>query len=185
MYKIVEYNAQIDIDRYLKDYVDISTFLEYCKQCPNYNQIWSCPSYDFDVEEYWKQYKHLHLYGRQIIFDNAARTRTYTEEEMNQLLEHVLSKEKQILAEQLFALETDNPGSISLSAGNCQYCGKDNCSKKENQPCRYPDKMRYSIESLGGNVGKTISNLFHIELEWMEEGKLPSHFVLVSGLLTK
>lgn len=184
MYKIVEHSATIDINHYFNHYVDIPTFLECCKQCPNYNQVWSCPSYDFDVEEYWKKYESIHLYGRQIIFTEETRNRTYTEEEMNQLLEHILTKEKQLLAEQLYDLERNNPGSISLSAGSCQFCGKNNCAKKANEPCRYPDKMRYSIESLGGNVGKTISNLFHIELEWMEEGKLPIHFVLVSGLLT-
>lgn len=43
--------------------------------------------------------------------------------------------------------------------------------------------MRYSIESLGGNVGLTIEKLMGIHLEWMEEGRLPHHFVLVSGLL--
>ena len=43
--------------------------------------------------------------------------------------------------------------------------------------------MRYSIESLGGNVGLTISKLLKLELEWIEEGKLPNYFILVSGLL--
>lgn len=185
MYHIKEYTASIDVDRYLAEYVDIPTFLECCKQCPNYNNVWSCPSYDFNVEDYWKNYKHLHLYDRQICFHEETRNRSYTQEEQEHLLDEILSKEKNILAEQLFELEKQNPGSISLSAGNCQLCGKGNCTKKNNEPCRFPEKMRYSIESLGGNVGKTISKLFHIELEWMEEGKLPTYFVLVSGLLTK
>ena len=43
--------------------------------------------------------------------------------------------------------------------------------------------MRYSIESLGGNVGKTASKLLGVELMWMEEKKLPAYFVLVNGLL--
>lgn len=185
MYTIKEYSADINVNDYLDKYVDITQFLEYCKQCPNYDQVWSCPSYDFDVESYWKQYDHLYLYGRQILFDEETRSRNRTQEEMKQFIEKILSTEKQILADKLYSMEKEHPGSISLSAGSCQLCGKNNCSKKNQKPCRYPDKMRHSIESLGGNVGKTISDLFHIELEWMEEGKLPSHFVLVSGLLTK
>ena len=59
------------------------------------------------------------------------------------------------------------------------------CKRTEGQPCRFPDKMRYSIESLGGNVGLTISRLMGIELEWMKEGTMPRYFVLVSGLLVK
>ena len=43
--------------------------------------------------------------------------------------------------------------------------------------------MRYSIESIGGNVGLTLGKLMGIELEWMEEGRLPHYFVLVCGLL--
>ena len=43
--------------------------------------------------------------------------------------------------------------------------------------------MRYSVEALGGNVGLTVQKLLGIQLEWMEEGKLPSYFVLVGGLL--
>ena len=54
---------------------------------------------------------------------------------------------------------------------------------KKGEPCLFPDKMRYSIESLGGNVGLTIEKLMGLHLEWMEEGHLPHHFVLVCGLL--
>ena len=57
------------------------------------------------------------------------------------------------------------------------------CTRLEGKPCRHPGKMRYSIESLGGNVGTTLSELMEIELEWIQEGRLPSYFVLVSGLL--
>ena len=57
------------------------------------------------------------------------------------------------------------------------------CTRPDGQPCRYPDTMRYSIEALGGNVGLTVQKLLGIQLEWMEEGKLPSYFVLVGGLL--
>ena len=44
--------------------------------------------------------------------------------------------------------------------------------------------MRYSIESLGGDVGKTTKDLLGLELKWMTEGRMPEHFILVNGLLT-
>ena len=89
------------------------------------------------------------------------------------------------LAEELFEMEKAYPGSVSLSAGSCSTCGKDGCTRPSGKPCRYPDKMRYSIEALGGNVGKTVHDLLGIELEWIEEGKAPSYFVLAGGLLEK
>lgn len=45
--------------------------------------------------------------------------------------------------------------------------------------------MRYSIESIGGNVGLTVSKLLGIQLEWLKEGQVPEYFVLVGGLLIK
>ena len=185
MYKIKTYRAEISINEYIENYVDIPTFLKCCEACPNYQSKWSCPPYDFDVESYWRNYHTFSVVGRQILFDEETKNRTYSQEELNDLIEKVIGKEKQILTDELFEQEKLCPGSISLSAGSCSACGKGNCTRPKGEPCRFPDKMRYSIESLGGNVGKTISDLFHIELEWLEEGKLPSHFVLVCGLLKK
>lgn len=185
MYIIKSYYAELPVIEYLDKYVDIPTFLECCKACPHYNKVWSCPSYDFDVLDYWNQYKSIALYGHQIIFDDSIKNKTYSQEELNTLISSVVSKEKQNLTDQLFLLEKEYPASISLSAGCCQLCGENNCTKAQGLPCRHPEKLRYSIESLGGNVGKTISDCFHIQLEWIEEGKLPNHFVLVCGLLKK
>lgn len=183
MYTIKDYYSELSINDYLNKYVDIPTFLTCCKECPNYDKIWSCPSFNFDVESYWKQYKTICLYGHQIIFDEETKNRTFASDELETFITEIIEKEKQLLTDKLFILEEKNPGSVSLSAGSCHLCGKGNCSKLENQPCRHPEKLRYSIESLGGNVGKTISDCFHIDLEWVEEGKLPRHFVLVCALL--
>lgn len=183
MYKVKNFQAEIPVLEYFEKYVDIPTFLECCKVCPNYDKTWSCPSYDFDVETYWKKHKTLFLTGRQMIFDEELVGRTCTQDELDKIVEDVVLKERSLLSEELFKLEETAPGSISLSAGSCSICGKGRCTRAGGEPCRFPDKMRYSIESLGGNVGKTISDLFHIELEWIEEGRLPAHFVLVCGLL--
>ena len=97
----------------------------------------------------------------------------------------ILRKVKEGMGEALYEMEAVYPQSKALSAGTCLLCGEGNCTRALSEPCRYPDKMRYSIESLGGNVGLTVSKLMGIQLEWIEEGKLPSYFVLVGGLLKK
>ena len=174
-YTTERFTADISVDEYIEKYVAVEEFLECCKACPNYDKKWSCPSYDFDVLDYWKKYDNAHFIAEKIIFDEEYVGKEYSADE-------VVEEVKQALTEELFAMEEAYPGSISLSAGSCSLC-TDGCSRLENQPCRYPDKMRYSIESLGGNVGMTISKLMGIELEWMQEGKLPSYFVLVCGVL--
>ena len=73
--------------------------------------------------------------------------------------------------------------SVSLSAGSCTICGVGNCTRPSGAPCRHAGKIRYSIESLGGNVGLTCRKLMGLQLEWIEDGKVPSYFVLCAGLL--
>ena len=36
---------------------------------------------------------------------------------------------------------------------------------------------------IGGNVGKTVHDFLGCDLEWVEEGKVPSYYILVGGLL--
>lgn len=182
MYTTEIFETSISVDEYLKKYVDVETFLNACKQCPNYGRVWSCPSYSFDVLDYWKKYHILQLTAVKITFDKDMLMCTYTQEELDKILNRSVSFEKQKLSKMLFNKEKKYPGSISLSAGSCGHC-PDGCTRTSKQPCRYPDKLRYSIESLGGNVGLTIEHLMKLHLEWIEEGHLPSHFVLVCGLL--
>ena len=182
MYTTKRYEATIPVSDYLEGYVDVDTFLECCRACPNYDGKWSCPSYDFDVIEYWKKYQTLDLTAVKIIFDGEYAGKEFPEEEIQRITDVSVMEMKRELSKELLLREEEVPGSVSLSAGSCILC-KDGCSRKEVKPCRFPDKMRYSIESLGGNVGLTISKLMGIELEWIEAGKLPHHFVLVCGLL--
>ena len=195
IYTTERYEAIVSVDHYLDKYVDVDTFLQACKACPNYEKIWSCPTYDFDVVEYWKKYKTLELTAIKIIFDEAVAGKQLTKEELEEITKNSIWEVKAQLAEELYEREKAVPGSISLSAGSCTLCkgagahsaGSSSCegfcSRLKGEPCRYPDKMRYSIESLGGNVGMTLSELMEIELEWIQEGRMPSYFVLVSGLL--
>jgi len=173
-YTLKRFEAETDVKTYVRDFVDVGGFLECCKACPNYNNVWSCPPYDFDPMDYWNSFERILVAGYRITFQGE-----HTQETMTETLWDV----KQKLAEELYELEKEFPGSQSISAGTCQ--SSKSCSKQEGAPCRFPDKMRYSIESIGGNVGKTISSLCGIEIEWIEDGKLPEHFVLVGGLLKR
>ena len=175
MYTIEKHEAEISVKDYMEQYVNVAEFLECCKVCPNYDKVWSCPSYDFNPEDYWKKYNTLMAKGYKIIFDPETTSLDDSFAAMKEV--------KAQMSEELFELEEQIPGSVSLSAGNCSVCGEDNCSRPFGEPCRFPEKTRYSIESIGGNVGKTAHDLLGCDIEWMEEGKVPSHFVLVGGLL--
>lgn len=184
MYTTQRFSKSISVNDYLKDYVDVETFLEKCRECPNYGNTWSCPPYDFDVIEYWKQYKTLGLTAVKILFHEEYAGKSFPTEKIQQITKESLWKVKADLSHELLEKEKEHPGSVSISAGSCDLC-RGKCTKTEGGHCRFPEKMRYSIEALGGNVGLTISKLMGLELEWIEEGKLPNYFVLVCGLLLR
>ncbi len=176
MYTIERQEKTVKVKDYLDRYVNVEEFLQCCKKCPNFEKIWACPSYDFNPEDYWKEYDELIVVANKIIFgENVDLTR----------INEITMEVKQQMSKELYEREKECPGSVSLSAGSCDLCSEEGCSRTSGQPCRYPDMMRYSIESLGGDVGRTVSKLMGYELEWVEEGKLPSYFVLVGGLLKK
>ena len=176
MWKYERFEKEIGMEEYLEGYVAVDEFLECCRACPNYGRIWTCPSYDFDVMEYWKQFSRLTVYARKIYFAPGT-----TQEESMCIMHEV----KDDMSRELFELEEKIPGSVSLCAGSCTICGPDGCSRTEGLTCRHPEKMRYSLESLGANVGLTCRKLMGLQLEWIEEGKVPSYFVLAAGLLQK
>lgn len=171
------------VEEYLNRCVDVPTFLECCKACENYGKVWSCPPYSFSPEDYWKKYSDFQIVGIKIFLPQEVLSKTYTEERRQELFEMILLPEKEKLNQRLLKMEKEYPGSISLSGGSCQRCEKENCTRRENKSCRFPEKMRYSIESLGGNVGLTVTKYLYEDLLWVEEGKLPEYFILVGGLL--
>lgn len=171
--KIETFEKTIEVEEFIEEYVNVDEFLECCKECENYDMVWSCPTYDFDPVDYWRKFKNLYVVGKKMIL----------EEDEKENWETLMAQVKAEIGDELYALEEQYPNSKSLSAGNCKICGEGNCTRKTGEPCRYPEKMRYSIESLGGNVGLTASKLLGINLQWIEQGQIPDYFVLVGGLL--
>lgn len=181
--KTEQYEATVSVEEYMEKCVDVPTFLECCKKCGNYEKIWSCPSYDFNPEDYWRKYQTFHIVGMKIYVPEYLLSQTFEEEERNEYMKSIVFPHKKELDDQLWAMEQQTHGSIALSAGSCQNCPPEGCTRPEGKQCRHPERMRYSIESLGGNVGLTVTKYLKQELLWMEEGKLPEYFILVGGLL--
>lgn len=222
MYKVTALTGEISVDRYIEDFVNVSEFLELCKACPNYGRKWSCPPYDFEPVDYWKRFKTLRLLGSRIELSSDEKA---TAEQRTALAKRAMREEKARITEELFELEEQIPGSVSLSAGSCAFCGDEGCDKaecctrsliadgenveiqefqgKEGSAdrllaalgskegfscdamlyCRHRGKLRFSIEALGGNVGKTCTHVLGTELQWLREGQVPDYYTLVCGLL--
>lgn len=172
-------SAEISTDEYIRDYLNIEEFLGFCRQCPSYGKVWSCPPYDFDPMEIWRSYDTLHIEGVVIELPEEETCIERTPEEIRIIEQNILGIEKSLLSDKLYNMEDGN--SLSLSAGCCTICT--GCTRPSGKECRHADRMRYSLESLGANVGLTCSKLLGINLEWVTENHLPHRICLISGLL--
>ena len=106
-------------------------------------------------------------------------------EDFKKISRQILKKESHALEDELIKLEAQYPGSVALSMGNCDVCGEVGCTRPLGEPCRRPERMRHSVESVGGNVGLSVKKYLKQEIQWMSEERLPDYFILMGGLLKK
>ncbi len=172
MNNIMKYIAEMEMESFLKQYVKPEEFIGQCQACPNYGRLWSCPPYDFNVREYWKGFSGIKVIAYKIISGKDGDK-----------IRSDLSEAKKMLGYELKAEEKKYPGSTSLAAGCCELCRT--CSRLKGKPCRLSQDMRFSLESLGGDVARLLKDLFDIELQWITKEHLPDYMVLVGGLLSK
>ena len=173
-YTVERAEAVTTVGEYLRCCVDVPRFLECCRQCPNYGIRWSCPPFDFDVSGLWRGYQTLHLYARYLV-PGANRD--------GQALIDALQREKELFLTELLSFERARPGSMALSCGSCHLCAE--CTRSAGLPCRHPEQVRPSIESLGGDVGETAVRYFGRPLLWVQDGIAPDYLTLVGGLLLR
>lgn len=169
------------VSDFVRTCVDIPRFLACCRECPNYYRRWSCPPYSFSVEAFWKQYTDILLYEEKVYVDPVMRERIYMQEEINEISRELLAPVKKHMTEDLLALETKYSGSRALFAGTCDFCSI--CAKELNVQCYHPEKMRYSIEALGGDVVQAVQIYFDDTILWAKDGRLPEYYILLGGLL--
>jgi hypothetical protein len=172
MYRIEEFKNRTPMKAYHNDYINGEGFLDYCEKNTGYDQIWSCPLYDFNPEGYRKKYKYLYIIGKRIIFEHTADER---------YVNRVCREEKENLTKKIKNLKKSHPDSLEVSAGSCHVCSW--CRHSEGKGCRYSDDLRRFKEFIGGSAGETEEELLAIEARWMKE-KLPEYFTLIDGLLT-
>ena len=59
--------AEIPMEEYLRDYVDVRRFLGLCAQCSNYRNRWSCPPFDFDPLDHLRKFSVVRVVARKIL----------------------------------------------------------------------------------------------------------------------
>ena len=122
--------------------------------------------------------------GTKINFTQNTLRSCTTVEECKVVGTKVIAEVRKIIDEKLLRIEQNHPNSRAFLAGTCHLCPAEECTRIIGESCRYPDKIRPSLESFGFDVGKTTEKLLSIELRWGHDGLLPEYLTLVSGLFT-
>ena len=175
---IEKLTADVNVDEFVENYVDIERFEALCQECDNYGKNWNCPPFDFDVEDVWNSYSKLKIIAFKMNFDDEELSTNFSDRELEFVLKR-LERMKVRLMNEIYALEDEN--SLALFLGNCNLCMK--CTREFDMPCKMPFKMRYSLESLGGKVDESIRDIFGYEIKYAQNGKLPEYLIFVGGLL--
>ena len=176
--------SHIAVADFLERFVDVEKFLGYCKECGNYNKHCSCPPYDFDPVELWKEYAEMKVVGMKILFDPDFVGTALDHDEWIALNTELIGKEIRNFYHHLKEEEKEVGNRYLLNPGRCCVCGDDQCDRTK-APCAHPDRLRYSIEALGGDVPAVTKEVLDWELKWIEEGKVPEYFIFVGGMLYK
>ncbi|MEM0203105.1 MAG: DUF2284 domain-containing protein [Archaeoglobaceae archaeon] len=107
-----------------------------CRNCRNYDKSPSCPP----NAPSWKEFKELLQHYRKALLIKFEIGEDF-ENEKREILKFLLEKERELMRKgYTFAL--------ALFPGNCNLCEK--CEV----PCKFPEKMRFSLSAVGVEVVK-------------------------------
>jgi predicted metal-binding protein len=171
-------SAEIALDDFVARYRSAEKFMALCRQCPNYNRNWACPPFDRSAEDFLKPGDVVYLLGLKVVhrapsppLDSYQKALAYVQK--------IFKTVKNITETTLGEIEADYPAAAAVSAGGCVFCPK--CARIDDEPCRYPDKPRRSLEALGFDITKIAEEMLKIKLLWIKD-KLPEYNTFINAI---
>ena len=173
-YTVKKYQADLSATAYLKHYRRAEYFIQFCRQCVNYNRRYGCPPFAEDLVSSIASFQNVRIIGVKIIPDEAK----IPLKEAPILMEPVT----RVLNEELLELERSLGGVAFGFVGSCPYCMGKPCARIDGKPCRHPQKVRPSLEAIGFDMGKTATELLGLEIKWSHGDYIPEYLTLVCGV---
>jgi len=173
------------VEYLMEEYFDRNKVLGDCKACPNYAKYWSCPPYAFDEAIFLKQFKYMHIIGRQFQVPPDDIRNIRDPKAIADYCTEKLQAIKVMTWKTLLEIENEVEGAMGLIPGNCPICEAQGleCARKTGESCRNPKLMRYSLESLGFNVVDLVKYEVGMTIEWSQNQRLPKVLTSVSAIL--
>ena len=163
MYQTKRYEKEITVKDYLTQYVNIEEFLEYCKACKNYDRLWSCPSTTMILSRSLLETVRKAVYPRLSDFLRRGNDRS------GEPADHGRS---QGTYERGIVCDGSGASGVCIAvSGQLQRMRRRKLHQTAGRALRISDKLQYSIESIGGNVGKTVHDFWESRSEWIGRGQ--------------
>lgn len=172
-YSAEDFTATLPAADYIACFRDAERFLGCCRACPNFGCSWGCPPFDYDVAELLGGYRSVLLIATKITPSTSGLPLSASQA--------LIRPERLRLETRLRELERRYHGRACAYIGQCLYCPEGSCTRPEGLPCRHPELVRPSLEAYGFDIGRTLDELFGIELKWGGKGLMPEYLTLVCG----
>lgn len=173
----------IGAQAYVDGYRDAERFEACCRACKRYGQTWACPPFDDDAVKEINGARSFQIVGTQLRYDEATRQMSTTVRRRDIIMHLLIRRAIEELGAWHRHRETIEPQSRSYLFSACTLCDPQPCTRPQQQPCRHPDKVRPSLESLGFNLALTAQQLLHIPLKWSSDEQLPEYTLLITAQL--
>lgn len=174
---------EVEVSQYLSRYQDLPRISGYCRSCKKYGMQWVCPPFTHDLGS-WRleQYTHLLLVGCKVVIPTEVKTLPSNALEQELLGNRIMAAARSVLDPLILQMEQRISNAVAYYAGRCHLCGDHPCSRLEQHSCRYPDRMRTSLEALGCDMIQTASTLFDTPMQWSQGFALPDYYFLIAGV---
>jgi len=179
-YSVSTREATIAADEFISRYRDIDRIRQFCLQCPGYGKSWSCPPFDFDPKTCTDGFKTVTFIGTVIEFDEQTRLACKTPEQAIAVGKQAMEEVWQSLLPRMYEMEQKAPGSRCFTF-RCVLC-PEGCTRPSGKPCRHPERLRYSLESVGFDITAAATDLLGIDLNWSSDGSLSKTITLLTAL---
>jgi len=179
MYKLEFKTGVIEINELIGKYCFPDKFMEFCKVCPEYNKVWSCPPLDINPPEYLREYDYAVVMGTKIKYAPDFIEKSKGDIEVAKTTVYDISVK---VRNALLHTEGRRQNIKAIAPGSCNICRP--CQRAFAKRCKYPEKMRYSFDSFGVDLTEIAENLLGTKLLWVKDG-LPEYHMLISAFLIK
>jgi predicted metal-binding protein len=182
-YTVTSKETIISADEFISRYRDVERIRQFCLQCPGYGKAWNCPPFDFDPRTVSDGFRTVRFIATIIEFDEQTRAACTSPEQAVEVGRQAMDEVWQSLLPRLYEMERETTGSRVFTF-RCVLC-PEGCTRPQGKPCRRPEQMRHSLESVGFDIEAMARDLLGITLEWSADGSLAKHITLVTALFSR